>query len=425
MARTGRLTADQEAVLAAVSARLGVEGPVVVALSGGADSAALAWAVSQARGTAIAVTIDHGLEMSPPLVKAAAEIAGRLGMEHVVVAVVQASGSEADLRSARLTALEAAVPGATILTAHTADDQAETVLGNLLRGAGATGLGGIPERRGRWLRPLLDVPRAVTRAAAVAAGLPFVDDPSNLDVGLRRNRLRHETLPALEDAYNPSLRDALARTARFATADDALIAQRADRVPLRRDGAAVLIPAASLGTLPPPVAARVARRALRMLHDPYPGEAADVVAVIAAIGGGTHQLTGSSLAEREGPWVCLRPAADSAPPSPVELPVPGRVVFGAWRIDAGVDAPGLGRLGALAPWGRLVVRAAAPGDRIAITGGAKKVFDALAEAGVARRLRPHWPVVEADGNIVWLVGVRAAPTSGEGGVALMAHEERS
>jgi len=424
MAGTGPLTADQEAVLAAVVASLPAR-PVVVALSGGADSAALAWAVTEAGVMPIAVTIDHGLDVSPALVAAAVAIAARLGIEHRVVRVEPSSAAEADLRDARLAALEAAEPTATILTGHTADDQAETVLGNLLRGAGPTGLAGIPERRGRWLRPLLGVSRAATRSAAAAAGLPFADDPTNVDLAMRRNRIRHETLPALEEAYNPGLRGSLARTARLVAADDALIEARAASVPVRRAGGSIRIPAAALETLPLPVAARVVRRALRMAHEPYPGDAADVATVLAAASGPVGQLGGALLAEREGPWVSIHPSGALDPPAPVALPVPGTVSFGPWRIDAGGASPGLGRLGATVSGDRLVVRAATVGDRIAFGGGAKKVFDALAEAGVPRRWRSQWPVVESDGMIVWLVGVRAAPVTGVGRVALSAHEERT
>jgi len=424
MARTGRLTAEQETVAAAVAARLG-DGPHVVALSGGGDSASLAWAVAFSGRTALAVTVDHGLAVSSALVAAATEIAGILGMEHRIVAVEPGSGTEADLRVARLAALEAAAADATILTAHTSDDQAETVLGNLLRGAGPTGLAGIPERRGRWLRPLLGVTRATTRAAAAASGLPFVDDLTNLDTSLRRNRLRLETIPALESEFNPTLRQALARTARFAAEDDALLTARADAVPLDRVDEAVLIPAAALATLPSPVAARLARRALRLLHDPYPGEAPDVLAVVDAVRGGVHQLTGGMLAEREGPWVALHPATSGAAPAPVVLPIPGSVSFGRWRIAAGGESPGLGRMGALVGGKRLVVRAAVPGDRIEIGGGFKKVSVALGEIGVARRLRSQWPVVEDDGRIAWVVGIRAAPPIGTGRVALAARQEPS
>ena len=124
-------------------------GPVTVALSGGADSAVLAWSLAD-RDDVVAVTIDHGLPGSAALVAAAERIASRLGLRHRVVTVAPRSASEGDLRTARLAALEAESAG-WIVTGHTADDQGETVLGNLLRGAGPGGLAGIPVRRGRFM----------------------------------------------------------------------------------------------------------------------------------------------------------------------------------------------------------------------------------------------------------------------------------
>src|SRR3990172_7907720 len=146
-------------------------GPVTVALSGGADSAVLAWSLAD-RDDVVAVTIDHGLPGSAALVAAAERIASRLGLRHRVVTVAPRSASEGDLRTARLAALEAESAG-WIVTGHTADDQGETVLGNLLRGAGPGGLAGIPVRRGRFIRPLLDVSRSDTRRLAAQLALPF------------------------------------------------------------------------------------------------------------------------------------------------------------------------------------------------------------------------------------------------------------
>ena len=93
-----------------------------------------------------------------------------------------------------------------ILLGHTADDQAETVLGNLLRSAGTRGLSGIRPQRDRFVRPLLEVSRSETRRLAALLDLPFVDDPQNDDLSIRRNRLRTETIPALAATYNPSPR---------------------------------------------------------------------------------------------------------------------------------------------------------------------------------------------------------------------------
>jgi tRNA(Ile)-lysidine synthase len=395
-------------------------GAVVIALSGGADSAALALAAVAREDPVRAITVDHGLPGSALLVAAAREIAAVLGLTHEVV---EAHGgvSETDLRLARIEAIEAALrPGEVVLTGHTRDDQAETVLGNLLRGAGPAGLAGIPARRGVWIRPMLDISREAARRIAGLAGLPFVDDPQNDDPAIRRNQLRQVTIPSLETRYNPALKAALARTARLAAADDEMLEKRAAAVPIRREEEAVLVPAAALATLPTPVGSRVARRAIRMLLDPYPGSAEDVAAVMDAVSGTIGQLAGGLLAEREGPFVTIHSPEAPAVPKPVELPVPGSVRFGAWLIVSGAEGDAaLGRQGAvIAATGPLVVRAVAPGDRIRVRGGTKKVFDALGEAGVPRRLRRRWPVVESGGRVAWLVSIRAADErDGDVGVA--------
>jgi tRNA(Ile)-lysidine synthase len=395
-------------------------GAVVIALSGGADSAALALAAVAREDPVRAITVDHGLPGSALLVAAAREIAAVLGLTHEVV---EAHGgvSETDLRLARIEAIEAALrPGEVVLTGHTRDDQAETVLGNLLRGAGPAGLAGIPARRGVWIRPMLDISREAARRIAGLAGLPFVDDPQNDDPAIRRNQLRQVTIPSLETRYNPALKAALARTARLAAADDEMLEKRAAAVPIRREEEAVLVPAAALATLPTPVGSRVARRAIRMLLDPYPGSAEDVAAVMDAVSGTIGQLSGGLLAEREGAFVTIHSPEAPAVPKPVELPVPGSVRFGAWLIVSGAEGDAaLGRQGAvIAATGPLVVRAVAPGDRIRVRGGTKKVFDALGEAGVPRRLRRRWPVVESGGRIAWLVSIRAADErDGDVGVA--------
>lgn len=420
MAGTGGLSAaDLDAFVAEVAAELPSE-RVIVALSGGADSAALAYAVARSGMKGRAVTVHHHLPGSEALVRAATRIAGDLGLEH---AVIDAPGgeTETELRETRLEALEKSRDAAEwILTGHTRDDQAETVLGNLIRGAGSGGLAGIPRRRFPWARPLLGVPRERTRAVARSVGLPFVDDPENEDPSVRRNRLRNEVIPLLEREFNPELREALARTAEFVAADDEVLEARAAAVPIRCEEEAVLVPAAALAVLPVPVAARVARRALRVVLDPYPGTAADVAAVLTAVSGRTGQIAGGFLAQREGALVAIHPGEPPPPPKPVILETPGESAFGPWRIRAGAPgSAGLGRHGAVVPAGPLVVRAARSGDRIAILDGAKKVFDALAEAGVPPRLRARWPVLESGGTILWVVAVRVADGQG-GGVGVAA-----
>ena len=109
-----------------------------------------------------------------------------------------------------------------IATAHTLDDSAETVVLNLLRGSGLGGVGGIPARRGRIVRPLLHARRSELRALLVEAGLAFRDDPSNDDSLYLRNRVRAEVMPVLED-LRPGAVERIARYSRLAADDDALL----------------------------------------------------------------------------------------------------------------------------------------------------------------------------------------------------------
>lgn len=383
-------------------------GPVAVALSGGADSAVLAWAVAQNRQVR-AISVDHGLPGSAALMAAAAAIAERLQLPHATVAAAASGTTETALRTTRLAALRSeAREGEVVLTGHTLDDQAETVLGNVLRGTGTAGLAGIPSLRVPFLRPLLGERRASLRAIATELDLPFADDPQNEDLDIRRNLLRKETIPALAERYNPRLVEALGRLGAHAADDEALLADRASRVPLRVTDEAVLIPAAALWGVPQSVAARVARRALRAARGPHAGSASEVSSVLEAVCGSSTTIGGGFQVLREGPWVAVV-GPDVAVPAPAEVSTDSRVRFGAWTFAVGDLHPEVGRFRAVIPHGeRMVVRAAAAGDRIAIRSGAKRVADALAESGVPLRLRRRWPVVDVDGTIAWIPGVRAA-----------------
>ncbi|GAA1919220.1 tRNA lysidine(34) synthetase TilS [Microbacterium aoyamense] len=200
---------------------------VVVGLSGGADSLALAAAVAfeapKAGMRALTVTVDHGLQPgSAETAAAAAATAEALGLYARVVRVQVGAegGPEAAARTARYAALREGArdaAAAAILVGHTLDDQAETVLLGLSRGSGAaslqgmaasTDLDGIP-----LLRPLLGVRRATTRAACVAQGLVPWDDPHNAETRFARVRVRETVLPVLESELGPGIAEALARTA--------------------------------------------------------------------------------------------------------------------------------------------------------------------------------------------------------------------
>jgi tRNA(Ile)-lysidine synthase len=386
-------------------------GPVVVALSGGPDSAVAGWLATTRSDRVRAVFVDHGWPGSAAMSAAARGVAAHLGIP-IVMVPVEPTHSETKAREVRLQVLEQEAGGHLVVTGHHAGDVAETVLANLLRGAGATGLSGIPATRPPFVRPLLAVPAAEVRRAAVELGIPFADDPANADPSHHRNFVRHTVLAGLEQDA-PGAAAALARSASTLGADDAALERLAADVPLYRDGGAVLIPAGILATVPGPVAARVCRRALRMANPPYPGTAADVAGVMAAVGGRTAQLSAGFLATREGPFVAIHTAAPGTPLPPQPIPVPGRVETHAGPIAAAlVDLPAVPPLGTGVAWlaravGDLTVTGAAPGDRIDLGGGhSRKATDLLADAGVPRRRRPGWPVVVAHGKIAWLVGAR-------------------
>lgn len=220
-----------------------VGGLVLVALSGGADSLALAAATAfeapRAGLPAGAVIVDHGLQDGSAEVAAqAAERARELGLDPVLVRRVEVDASGGDgpegaARTARYTALDAAARetgAAVVLLGHTLDDQAETVLLGLARGSGGASLAGMAARSGRYARPLLGVRRETTRQACADAGLSFWDDPHNADASYARVRVRERVLPVLEAELGPGIAEALARTAEQLREDEATFDAQIDEV---------------------------------------------------------------------------------------------------------------------------------------------------------------------------------------------------
>ncbi len=386
-------------------------GPTVAALGGGADSAAAAWGCRRAGRPLVGVFVDHRLEGSARLRDAARRLARHLDIELQVVPAPCVDGPSLELRARELrrAALSRVANGRPIVLGHTADDQAETVLMHLLRGAGTRGLAGMRTVDPPWHRPLLDVARADTRALADAVALPYVDDPANVDLRFTRNRLRHVGLPSLAEAMGD--RDVvgmLGAAARRFREVDALLGTLADEVPVRRDAGAILLPVPVLATIAHPVATYAVWRALRGPAGPQGGSAADVAAVMAVVSGARRrQLGGGLLAEREGPYVAIHAGPVPAPEPIVDVPVPGRVRFGNLTVAIAPGGGGAGLAPALGD-GRLSLRAPEPGDRIDIGGGTKRVVEALAEAAVPVRLRSAWPVLVVDGAVAAIPGVRLA-----------------
>lgn len=247
---------------------------VTVAVSGGADSLCLLVLARASGAQVTAVHVDHGLRpgsaAEADLVRDAAIRCGA-AFRAEAVAVAAGPNLEARARAARY-----AVLPADVLTGHTADDRAETVLLHLLRGAGPAGLSGI-ERGPR--RPLLDLRRADTEALCRAVGLVPFEDPSNEDPSFLRNRVRHELMPLLADLGARDPVPLLVREADlFAGVDDLLVSLAAD---VDATCAAALVAAA------PPVAGAAIRGWLRDagVGDGYGVDAASVGRVLAVARG--------------------------------------------------------------------------------------------------------------------------------------------
>lgn len=197
---------------------------ILIGVSGGADSLALAAAASKETEAGLqfgAVVIDHGLQSGSAQVAArAADQCRQLGLNPVIETHVHVAdghgGLENAARIARRTALlDAAeeVDAAAIWLAHTADDQAETVLLGLLRGSGPRSLAGMRMCDGIWERPLLDVDRKTVRASLMELGITPFEDPHNEDRRFSRVRIRHDVLPILERELGEHISEQLVRSA--------------------------------------------------------------------------------------------------------------------------------------------------------------------------------------------------------------------
>ena len=241
------------------------------AVSGGADSVALLVLAAAHSADVIAWHVDHGLrDGSANEAQIVQEIALALGAKFESRTVVVETGSnlEARAREARF-----AVLPTDVVTGHTADDQAETVLVNLLRGAGMRGMSGM---QGGPSHPILQLRRNDTVALCDALGITVFHDPSNDDERFQRNRIRHEVLPLLQSISQRDVVSVIARQAELVRDDDALLDELASAIDPTNAKAIAAAPQA------------LARRALRMwLAHPYPPDLATVERVLCVARGET------------------------------------------------------------------------------------------------------------------------------------------
>jgi len=404
---------------------------LLVAVSGGPDSTALLAGlalVAPERGLRLtAAHARHALRGAESEADAARvrALAGELGVRVVErdAPVRAGAGLEARARRARYRALGALASdaGATwVVTGHTRDDQVETVLLRLARGAGRRGLGGMRPVRGRLFRPLLDVTRADVRRFLAERGLDFAIDRTNADLGPARNRMRRLVVPLLEAEFNPQLGAAVAGLAeRVRDEDDFLDAEARTRAAAFIAGATLRV---AVAAEPPALARRIVRDWLARGARRAPG-ALHVERVLALARGrarGAVAVPGPARVRRERD-VLVRRAGRAATPAPFTVPIaPGGTVehpAGVWRLvlsvprprRAGEDRPSdadhalfdADRLAAA-----LVVRSPATGDRIRLlAGGTRKLQDVLVDAKIPREARSETPVLVAGGDILWVAGL--------------------
>lgn len=253
-----------------------VEPLVLVALSGGPDSLALAAATAfeapRAGMRAGAVIVDHGLQAdSAAVAKRAAAQATALGLDPVLVRAVTVDGDggpEAAARTARYAALEDAAAetgAAAVLLAHTLDDQAETVLLGLARGSGPASLSGMQPVAGLYRRPLLGIRRSTTEAFCADSHLTPWHDPHNDDRAYARVRARRDVLPVLERELGPGIAEALARTAEQLREDSEALDRFAEEVAedlAEHTEAGIALPVAALEANPAALRQRLIRVAV-------------------------------------------------------------------------------------------------------------------------------------------------------------------
>jgi tRNA(Ile)-lysidine synthase len=407
---------------------------VLVGVSGGADSVALLHTLvvlAPSLGVSVRVLhVDHGLRAeSARDADFVRRLGARLGVPVEVARVTVGDGSvEAAARAARYAALEAAADragAARIAVGHTADDQAETVLMRVMQGSGVRGLAGIPAVRGRIIRPLIDARRADVVAALEQAGLPWIEDASNRDWRFLRNRIRHEVLPVVAGACEGDVVAMLTGVGRLARETVDTIDRMAE-AELQRLGTvepdAVTLSRAALAALPSAVAAELLRQAASRLGGRAPLRAwgyrglARVLAAAAPrrpfrLGGVVVEVSGDRI--RVGTRVTVAFDARALDvPGRVDLPEIGRTLearlLPATSYVVPRDAARVAFDAAALPR-RLMIRARRRGDRFRPFGAGERRLKAfLIDAKVPRWERVRLPLVDADGEILWVVGVRRA-----------------
>ncbi len=373
--------------------------PLLVLLSGGGDSVCLLDVALRLGASVSALHVNYGLrpgaDEDEEFVRA---LCGRLGVPlHAERLELPEGGNlQERAREARYALAESLADG-DHAAAHTASDQAETVLYRLAVSPGSRALLGMAPRRGRLVRPLLEVTREEVRDYLRARSLEWREDPSNADRRFARARVRHDLLDALR-TVGPAPERTIAETARQLREEAELIDAAVSEA-LEELGGGPAVSLAALREHPPALRRLVLRR---LAGDrPVP----ESVLELDERGTKSLDLGGGLRAVAEYGTLRFTHAREETVPEPVELSVPGRVRFGGWEVEARLGAGGDVSVTGLGP--TATVRAWREGDRMrpAGLGGTKTLQDLFTDRKVPRALRRSLPVVESGGEIVWVAGV--------------------
>ena len=445
--------ADRVAAEVEARALIPPGGRVVAAVSGGGDSVALLHLLSELAGRGVVdlagvAHVNHRLRgsESDEDERFCRGLARRFGVPCLVesAAVADAARSRRisvehaghELRHAFFGRAARELDAGRVALGHTLDDQAETVLLRLIRGAGPAGLSGMRPRTGLLVRPLLAVARAELRRYLADRGIPFREDASNADLRVPRNRVRHELLPHLR-TYSPRIAEALARHADIAQADEAWLSRRANEAAadlVSRNRGAVELDAAGLTALPPALARRVVREALAGVAPRGREIGFDAIERVrrAAAGGGPRADLPGCRVERAAGLVRLLPRrgrGGPVPPPPpgfahrLEIPgevavpeagvlvraeVAGRGAAGVPRVRRPADGDPAAAVAAVPAARPLVVRSWRFGDRYrppGLGGRGRKLQDLFVDRKVPRAERTRVPIVaDAEGRVIWVIG---------------------
>jgi tRNA(Ile)-lysidine synthase len=394
--------------------------PLLVMLSGGGDSVCLLDVALRLDARISTLHVNYGLREGADEDEAfVSELCGRFGVPlHAERARLAEDGNLQDrARQIRYALAERHAEG-DYAAGHTASDQAETVLYRLAVSPGSRALHGMPARRGRLVRPLLRVTRQEVRGYLRRRDLDWREDPSNADRRFARVRVRNELLDALR-SVGPAAERTIAETARQLREEadvlDAAVAGALDEL-----GGGPAVSLAALREHPPAVRRMLLRR---LAGDrPVPDSLLDV----GDRGTKSVDLGEGLRAVVEYGTLRFTRAREAEAPAPVELTVPGRVGFGDWEVEAAVGGRGDVSVSEQALGATPTVRAWRQGDRMRPVGlgGTKTLQDLFTDRKVPRELRRTLPVVEAQGEIVWVAGVavseRFAAPEGAGSVGLSA-----